>query len=215
MLTADGDQARLTREINALLRERGRASFMAGLFADPFTTTLLDRLLQLSSRIQTESWSDILDSAGVAKGPGSITAYCDTVVEEALRGRGDSVDERHIDRAGLALRSFLATSLAGDDLAVAEQGDAAAVDAVMDRTRFANEEAIRRGFLGQVIAKSVAGESYIDLGASAPSVERAADTIAAAIQQRFDENFVLKGKADAADFLRTIGANYAKLLTGQ
>ena len=29
MLTADGDQARLTREINALLRERGRASFMA------------------------------------------------------------------------------------------------------------------------------------------------------------------------------------------
>ena len=215
MLTADGDQARLTREINALLRERGRASFMAGLFADPFATTLLDRLLQLSGRIQTESWSDILDSARVAKGPGSITAYCDTVVEEALREHSDAVYERHIDRAGLALRSFLAASLAGDDLAVAEQGDAAAVDAARDRTRLANEETIRRGFLGQVIAKSIAGESYIDLGASAPSVERAADTIAATIQQRFDEKFVRKGKADAADFLRTIGANYAKLVTGQ
>jgi hypothetical protein len=215
MLTADGDQARLTREINALLRERGRASFMAGLLADAFATTLLDRLLQLSGRIQTESWSDILDSAGVAKGPGSITAYCDKVIEEALREHGDAVDERHIDRTGLALRSFLATSLAGDDLVVAEQGDAAAVDAAMDRTRFANEGAIRRGFLGQVIAKSIAGESYIDLGASALSVERAADTIAAAIQQRFDEKFVRKGNADVADFLRMIGANYAKLVTGQ
>ena len=215
MLTADGDQARLTREINALLRERGRASFMAGLLADPFATTLLDRLLQLSGRIQTESWSDILDSAGVAKGPGSITAYSDMVIEEALREHGDAVDERHIDRAGLALRSFLAASLAGDDLVVAEQGDAAAVDAAIDPTRFANEGAIRRGFLGQVIAKSVAGESYIDLGASAPSVERATDTIAAAIQQRFDEKFVRKGKADVADFLRTIGANYTKLVTGQ
>lgn len=214
MLTADGDQARLTREVNALLRDRGRASFMAGLFTDPFATTLLDRLLQLSGRIRAESWSDILDDAGVAKGPGSITAYCDMVVDEALQEHRDAVDERHIDRVGLALRSFLATSLAGDNFAVAERGDAAAVDAAIDRTRFADEDAIRCGFLGQVIAKSIAGESYIDLGASVPSIERACNTIAAAIQQRFDQKIVRKGKGNAADFLRTLGTNYAKLVIG-
>ena len=115
MLTADGDQARLTREINATAAREGRASLTAGLLADPFATTLLKRLLQLSGRIQTETWSDILDSAGVAKGPGSITAYCDMVIEEALRQHGDAVDERHIDRTGLALPPFLGTSLAGDD----------------------------------------------------------------------------------------------------
>jgi len=215
MLTADGDQARLTREINELLRDRGRAGFMAGLLGDPFATALLDRFLRLRDRVQTETWSSVLESAGIATGPGSITAYCDVVIEEALRSQGYSVDERHVDRAGLALRSLLATSLAGDDLLVAEQGDAAAVDAAIDRTRFGSEDAIRCGFLGRLIAKSVAGESYIDPGASTSSIERAADTIATAIQQRFDEKFVRNGKAAPADFLQTIGANYAKLVTGQ
>ncbi|ARP67204.1 MULTISPECIES: hypothetical protein [Mesorhizobium] len=214
MLTADGDQARLTREINALLRERGRAGFMAGLFQDPFATTLLDRLIELSRAMQGQRWSGILDQSGVAKGSGSITAYCDVAIDQALREHGDAVDERHIDRVGLAFRSFLATALAGDNLAVAERGDAAAVEVAFDRTRFADPNDIRRGFLGQIIAKSIVGESCIDLGASELSVERAANTIAAAIQQRFEEKFVRTRKAASGDLLATIGANYSKLVIG-
>jgi hypothetical protein len=137
------------------------------------------------------------------------------VVEDALRQHSDAVDERHIDRAGLAFRSFLAAALAGDDLAVAERGDAAAVDAALDRTLFADVEAIRRGFLGQVIAKTIAGESYLDLDVSVSSVEHAADTIAAGIKQRFDDKFLGKGKAKAEDFLQTVAANYAKLVMVQ
>jgi hypothetical protein len=211
-LTADTDQPRLTREINELLRDRGRAGFVKGLFADGFVNALLGDLLEIGRRLRgQESWSDVAQSFGVSAGPGSMAALCDARIERALVARGYDVDDRYVERGSAAFREFLAASVGGD-LITATQGDAEEIDVAIRRDMFANTVG---GFLGDLITQTVGSESYLDLGAAAPAVERAADTVAIAIYDRFAEQFVKTGKAEPREALRIISDNYPMLVARQ
>lgn len=210
-LKLDGDQARLTKEINDLLRDRGRTSSIKTLLSDGFADRLLGDLLEIGRRLNDgESWSDVATHFQVTTGAGSLQALCDARIEAALRAYDYDLDERSIERGSSAFRQFLATAVNGD-LVLAQHGDAAGIEANVNRAYFNNTIG---AFLGDLLAKVIVSDSVMPLGAATAAVETAADTIAIAIYDRFDQRFISKGKAQPRDAFRTIADNYAALAMG-
>ncbi|MGO7837207.1 hypothetical protein [Rhizobium johnstonii] len=209
-LTADPDQARLTRVINELLRDRGRATFFSDMLTDGFAGALLNDLLAIGARLRAgEGWVQVTQSFGIDAGVGSMQALCDACIDRALQARAYQVDDRYIESASAAFREFMVASVGGDRILVT-RGDAAQVDAAIDRNVFGNSIG---GFLGDLIGQVLQAESYVDLGAATAAVRQASDTLAIAIFDRFDAKFVQRGKAERRDALRVIGENYFALVT--
>ncbi|HEY0414134.1 MAG TPA: hypothetical protein VGD66_13435 [Allosphingosinicella sp.] len=210
-LMADGDQARLTREVNVLLRHRGRASSVKTLLSDGFADALFGDLLDVKRRLdENERWADIAAAYGVTTGARSLEAFCDNRIDAAQRAHDYALDDRSVERGSAAFRHFMASAIGGD-LNVADQGDAAAIDASLNRAYFNNTAGY---FLGDLLAKVVAADSVLPLGAATPAVEMATHTVAIAIYDRFDRKFVRKEKAVPRDVLKILAENYADLVTG-
>ncbi|WP_422384566.1 hypothetical protein [Roseibium album] len=203
------DQTKLTREINTLLRDRGRAATFRDLLADGFASELLKDLLAIGERLRAgDNWADIAATYDVDAGPRSMEALADLCIDRALAARGYEVDERYIEQASAAFRTFLASSVGGD-FEVAVHGDSAEIDLALVPDVFAHT--IDR-FLGDLIGRTVEADSYLDLGSSASHVQQAADTLATAIYDRFYEKFVIMGKAERHDVLRVLANNYYNLV---
>jgi hypothetical protein len=210
-LMSDGNQARLTREINELLQDRGRASSIKTLLGDGFADALLGDLLDVKTRLDAnESWADIANAYGITTGVRSMEAFCDNRIDAAQQANEYAFDDRSVERGSAAFRQFMATAVGGD-LEIADRGDAAAIDAKLDRPYFNNTIG---HFLGDLLAKTIAADSVFRLGAAAGAVETAADTVAVVIYDRFDTKFVQKQKAEPRDVLKTLADHYASLVMG-
>jgi len=92
----------LTKEINTLLQDRGRASSIKTLLGDGFADALLGDLLDVKARLDSdESWAVIVDAYGVTAGIRSMEAFCDNRIDAAL---GTShYDDRTVERAAIIL----------------------------------------------------------------------------------------------------------------
>lgn len=210
-LTADADQGRLTRELYTLLRERSRVSFIKGLLSDPFTNALLLDLLAIKERLDAgASWEQIATAYGVPTGAGTMTRLCDGRIEQALLARNYAVDERHINCAGAAFRTFLQGAVGGD-LVLLSRGNSTAIDAAIDRTAFRNSIG---GYLGALIAQAIKTDCVHELPGAWRSVETASSSIANASYDRFEKAFVAKQKARPQDALAILAEHYFPLMVG-
>jgi hypothetical protein len=209
LLTRDKDQPRLTRAITELLRDRGRSGYFKDLLSDGFAETLMHDAIAVSRSLREGSgWADVMRSYNVEPGAGSLQAFCDARIEHALAARGYDVDDRYVEHASSAFREFMATGVGGDRVIVT-RGDAAAIDAKLDRASF--EKPIS-SYLGDLVSRVVGAESFKDLAAAATSVQQASDTLAIAMYDRFSSKYVETGKAQPDSAFRYLADDYSKLV---